>query len=123
MVNGEYLNCWPKASALALLRVYSNHYPIFMDTANLDFCPTPFKFFNSWLNDPDLQKIIKDMWVNFWLKLRVLSKIEKLPRMSRNLKIYIKTWRNEIKKRKEKQEKQKSKPKILEKSKKSKNLN
>ena len=59
LVTDLFLVNWPSTSALGLLRFFSYHSPIVLDTASIDFGPSPFKIFNSWLNDPNLEK---DPW-------------------------------------------------------------
>ncbi|GKB86411.1 RNA-directed DNA polymerase, eukaryota, reverse transcriptase zinc-binding domain protein [Tanacetum coccineum] len=40
----------------------SDHRPIILSASSLDFGPTPFKFYNSWLLDKQLHTIVTEFW-------------------------------------------------------------
>nr|KAJ0220562.1 hypothetical protein LSAT_V11C200090910 [Lactuca sativa] len=68
LVTPNVFDSWPSLSVMALPRVHSDHCAILLSSNQLDFGPSPFKFFNSWMKEPG--------------KLR-------------NLKEHIKSWRKE----------------------------
>ncbi|GKD57735.1 RNA-directed DNA polymerase, eukaryota, reverse transcriptase zinc-binding domain protein, partial [Tanacetum coccineum] len=47
-----------------LSRDLSNHCPLLLKTHSTDYGPIPFKFFNSWLLNEELPKIITETWSN-----------------------------------------------------------
>ena len=63
-----------------------------MDTYGPDFGQVPFNFFDLWLLEPDLVVVVNDRWVNSGKDQEVFSKIEKLSRMFRMLKVRLKNW-------------------------------
>lgn len=56
---------WPNSQLLALPREFSDHCPLVLKSSTLDFGPTSFKFFNSWLPNRDLESIVSFSWSNF----------------------------------------------------------
>ncbi|KAJ9561162.1 LOW QUALITY PROTEIN: hypothetical protein OSB04_006322 [Centaurea solstitialis] len=98
LVNSKFLDLWPASSSLALPRVLSNHCPIILDTKSADFGPIPFKFFNSWLANQELDDLVKRKWEAHRPEFDVPSKIERLSRKLRHLKATIITWRKDVNK-------------------------
>ncbi|KAJ9553154.1 hypothetical protein OSB04_017199 [Centaurea solstitialis] len=94
MVNDGFLNRWPLSNSLALPRLFSDHCPILLTTVCKDFSPSPFKLFNSWLADPDLETLVREKWSDNNSSFEVFSKIERLSRKLRHLKTSIKSWRS-----------------------------
>ncbi|KAJ9556157.1 hypothetical protein OSB04_010771 [Centaurea solstitialis] len=92
-VNPEFVDTWPSANSLALPRILSDHCPILLDSRSADFGPSPFKLFNSWPNNPELEGLVRDRWNDSRPEYEVFSKIEKLSRKLRHLKSIIKEWR------------------------------
>ncbi|KAJ9564376.1 hypothetical protein OSB04_000342 [Centaurea solstitialis] len=93
LVNSDFNSLWPEANALALPRVFSDHCPILLETRTCDFGPIPFKFFNSWLLNPELENLVKEKWDAQKPEFEVFSSIERLSRKLRFLKNAIKEWR------------------------------
>ena len=58
----NFADKWPNSKALVLPRIYSDHCPILLDSKSVDFGPTPFKFYNSWLTSESLSKVVKEGW-------------------------------------------------------------
>ncbi|KAJ9542202.1 LOW QUALITY PROTEIN: hypothetical protein OSB04_028708 [Centaurea solstitialis] len=67
-------------------------FPILLDSKTVDFGPTPFKLFNSWLSKPDFVELVKEKWNENRPEFETFSKIEKLSRKLRYLKTHIKEW-------------------------------
>ncbi|GJS16372.1 RNA-directed DNA polymerase, eukaryota [Tanacetum coccineum] len=53
---------FPFLSALCLDRNLSNHPPILMRELNIDYGPTPFRFFHSWFNLDGFDRMVEDTW-------------------------------------------------------------
>ncbi|GJZ86203.1 RNA-directed DNA polymerase, eukaryota, reverse transcriptase zinc-binding domain protein [Tanacetum coccineum] len=49
-------------SALVLDSLISDHRPIVLKPSTLDFGPTPFKFYNSWLFDNRIRELVSQFW-------------------------------------------------------------
>ncbi|KAJ9556592.1 hypothetical protein OSB04_011206 [Centaurea solstitialis] len=92
LVNQNFLDIWPLANALALPRVLSDHCPILLDSQGNDFGPTPFKLFNSWLNNPEFEALVKEKWKDDMSACEISSKIDILSWKLRRLKSDIKIW-------------------------------
>ncbi|KAJ0599187.1 putative RNA-directed DNA polymerase [Helianthus annuus] len=58
LVNEEFLSVWPLAKAAVLDRGASDHRPISLSCNQVDFGPIPFKFFNTWLGDENVERIV-----------------------------------------------------------------
>nr|KAJ0221738.1 hypothetical protein LSAT_V11C200067050 [Lactuca sativa] len=72
LVSLNAIDAWPNLNVTAMPRVHSDHCAILLSASQLDFGPTPFKLYNSWLKDPDFEG------------------------KQRNLKEHTKAWRKEI---------------------------
>ncbi|KAJ9567980.1 hypothetical protein OSB04_003946 [Centaurea solstitialis] len=92
LVNSEFVDIWASTSSFALPRCLSDHCPIILDSNFIDFGPTPFKLFNSWLNNPEFAEVVKEKWTVNKPEFDTFSKIEKLSRKLRYLKTHIKEW-------------------------------
>ncbi|KAJ9546518.1 hypothetical protein OSB04_019061 [Centaurea solstitialis] len=93
LVNLGFLDLWPSMNAIALSRVLSDHCPILLGSMFGDFGPIPLKFFNSWLSNPELENLVKETWDIQKFEFEVHSKIERLSRKLRFLKVSIKDWK------------------------------
>ncbi|GKC76820.1 hypothetical protein Tco_1127594 [Tanacetum coccineum] len=52
----------PDIRVTAIDRMSSDHTPILLHVMKSDFGPTPFKFYNSWLNRDGFDDLIKSKW-------------------------------------------------------------
>ncbi|GKD06940.1 putative RNA-directed DNA polymerase, eukaryota, reverse transcriptase zinc-binding domain protein, partial [Tanacetum coccineum] len=52
----------PDIKITAIDRMWSDHSPILLHVKKADFGPSPFKFYNSWLNRDGFDDLIKSMW-------------------------------------------------------------
>ncbi|KAJ9545225.1 hypothetical protein OSB04_024932 [Centaurea solstitialis] len=94
----DFVALWPSAHSLALPRIYSDHCPILLDCGRVDFGPTPFKLFNSWLAKPGFEDLVRGRWNDPLPEFEVFSKVERLSRKLRHLKALIKSWNVDSKK-------------------------
>ncbi|PWA38384.1 cytochrome P450 [Artemisia annua] len=62
LVSNHFIAKWPNAQLLALPRDLSDHCPIILKTHSVDYGPIPFKFFNSWLLNDELNTLICQNW-------------------------------------------------------------
>ncbi|KAL4583319.1 hypothetical protein LXL04_007889 [Taraxacum kok-saghyz] len=65
LVCSNFMAAFPTASVTAFPREYSDHSPILLRTSYLDFGPTPFRFFKSWLFRTEFDNVVLDAWDNF----------------------------------------------------------
>nr|KAJ0187389.1 hypothetical protein LSAT_V11C900461260 [Lactuca sativa] len=98
LVSLNSLNSWPNLNVTALPRVHSDHCAILLSASQLDFGPTPFRFYNSWLEDPDFAKILSNGWSvsNCPRRQLYLSPLSLVANKLKNLKEHIKIWRKEV---------------------------
>lgn len=45
-----------------VFRLISDHIPIVLSIGQLSYSSRPFKFFNTWCNDRDLQSLVSNVW-------------------------------------------------------------
>nr|GEW97244.1 RNA-directed DNA polymerase, eukaryota, reverse transcriptase zinc-binding domain protein [Tanacetum cinerariifolium] len=69
----------------------SDHRPIILKHALVDFGPIPFKFYNSWLSEPSLDAMIKSVWHEPELSVGANSFISFKDKLKK-LKLAIKSW-------------------------------
>ncbi|XP_023729184.1 uncharacterized protein LOC111876849 [Lactuca sativa] len=98
LVSPNVLDSWPHLNVTTLPRVHSDHCAIIISSNQLDFGPYPFRFFNSWLKDQNLEMIIVNGWslgLNFGLN-KIVSPLSVVVHKLKNLKEHIKAWRKEV---------------------------
>lgn len=92
LVSSHFVSKWPNAQLVALPRELSDHCPLVLKCLSMDFGPTPFKFYNSWLAHKDLPSLVKNSWEDssssFIAHLGIHFKT-----MLKNLKGVIRNWR------------------------------
>ncbi|XP_022040050.1 uncharacterized protein LOC110942584 [Helianthus annuus] len=54
----RFLDKWPLANLKVLNKGWSDHCPVVLNCAALDFGPTPFKMFNSWVGSKEVTEIV-----------------------------------------------------------------
>ncbi|KAJ0522407.1 putative RNA-directed DNA polymerase [Helianthus annuus] len=54
----RFMSSWPNASLLALERDVSDHSPLVLSICSEGFGPIPFRFFNSWLGNGELDDLV-----------------------------------------------------------------
>ncbi|XP_071687342.1 uncharacterized protein [Rutidosis leptorrhynchoides] len=89
LVSEKFWDTWGELSVLALERKLSDHCPIVLRDAAIDFGPKPTKVFNEWLELEGSNKIISDCWNQphhgLWLDCRFRNKLK-------SVKIALKKW-------------------------------
>lgn len=65
LITESFGDVWPNFEALTETRMYSDHKPIVLKQINRDYGISPFKFFNSWLEEEELEEIVKKTWSEF----------------------------------------------------------
>ncbi|GKA62579.1 RNA-directed DNA polymerase, eukaryota [Tanacetum coccineum] len=61
LLSEDVTNIVPNLMAFSLDRLISDHRPIILMQSNVDFGPTPFKFYNSWLSIPDFDGMTRKL--------------------------------------------------------------
>nr|GFA95688.1 putative RNA-directed DNA polymerase, eukaryota, reverse transcriptase zinc-binding domain protein [Tanacetum cinerariifolium] len=67
----SFLNSCPNINAITLERYLSDHRPILLRDAHVDYGPTPFKFFHYWLEMEGFAKMVEDGDAKAQLKLEL----------------------------------------------------
>ncbi|GKB51728.1 RNA-directed DNA polymerase, eukaryota, reverse transcriptase zinc-binding domain protein, partial [Tanacetum coccineum] len=80
----------PDVRITALDRLWSDHNPILLHIDKIDFGPSPFKLYNSWLLRDGFDNLIKEEWELLDSNLKCHEKFHRL-------KDKIKQWSNNIK--------------------------
>ena len=73
--------------------------PLLLESGSPYFGPVPFKWFNSWLDDPDGDDIIRKRRNDNMLEFQVCFKLERLSRKLRHIKKVVQEWRAKKKQR------------------------
>ncbi|KAD7117426.1 hypothetical protein E3N88_04694 [Mikania micrantha] len=60
LVCNDFVNKWPNACVTALSRHLFDHCPIFLITSNIDFGPSPFRFYSSWLKFQGINEVVEE---------------------------------------------------------------
>lgn len=102
LVSKGVMDRWPEACLRALPRTLSDHSPLILTMKKTDFGPRPFRFFNSWLDREEFEKLILDANKEF---SSVGEADKKLQEKFKFLKLKMILWREEShKKEKEKED-------------------
>ncbi|GJV76417.1 RNA-directed DNA polymerase, eukaryota [Tanacetum coccineum] len=64
LISEGLLALFPSISALCLDKHLSDHRPILLRELNVDYGPTPFRFFHSWSSRKGFDKMVEDSWKN-----------------------------------------------------------
>ncbi|PWA85175.1 RNA-directed DNA polymerase, eukaryota [Artemisia annua] len=94
LVSPDILDFWPKIHVTALPRRYLDHSPLLLETNSEDFGPTPFKFYNVWLQHDSLDQIV----VSTWNKASDHPRLDvSFCRKLKTLKVALKDWSRKLK--------------------------
>ncbi|GKB58722.1 RNA-directed DNA polymerase, eukaryota [Tanacetum coccineum] len=96
LVSKSLLALFSYLSALCLDINLSDHRPILMRELSIDYVPTPFRFFLSWFNLADFEKMVEDTWKS--LAIIDSNGMINLKKKLQALKIFIKQWTKNAKK-------------------------
>ncbi|GKB32627.1 RNA-directed DNA polymerase, eukaryota, partial [Tanacetum coccineum] len=90
LISEGLLALFPSISALCLDKHLSDHRPILLRELNVDYGPTPFRFFHSWSSRKGFDKMVEDSWKNS--VCMESNSIIKLKKKLQSLKSSIKHW-------------------------------
>ncbi|KAL8547280.1 hypothetical protein ACS0TY_006850 [Phlomoides rotata] len=80
LVNTNWLSKWPCVSLKGGWRSLSDHVPIFIEGAERDWGPRPFKFFNQWIQHQEYRTLIEKVWaessVSGWAGFVIKEKLK-----------------------------------------------
>ncbi|KAL8524082.1 hypothetical protein ACS0TY_013881 [Phlomoides rotata] len=80
---------WPNYTLKSCGRTFSDHCPIYLESAIKDWGAKPFRFINSWITHPDFKMFIKRRWEEYkisgWTDFRLKDKLKLL-------KADLKSW-------------------------------
>nr|XP_043611505.1 uncharacterized protein LOC122583137 [Erigeron canadensis] len=96
LVNHSFADSFPNVILEALDDIISDHRPLLLMQRSMDYGPTPFKLYNSWMMDADFDMILNDSWVNVDgspIQSAFVTFKDKLKKLKNNLK----TWRKSLK--------------------------
>ena len=62
LISEDVIDSLPDIRITALDRIWSDHNPILLHVNRIDFCPSPFKLYNSWLLRDRFDELIKSEW-------------------------------------------------------------
>ncbi|PWA93718.1 cytochrome P450 [Artemisia annua] len=94
LVNKLVLDSVPDLMVEALDDIISDHRPLLLKQKPMDFGPSPFKFFNSWITIDGFDKLVKDKWGSVKSN-GDLSAFNILKHKLKCLKFVIKAWNKE----------------------------
>lgn len=60
----NFLDYWSNAKVFAAWRIISDPSPIILYVDQVNFGPKPFRIFNSWLDLPDFDLVIRNSWLS-----------------------------------------------------------
>ncbi|GKB06122.1 RNA-directed DNA polymerase, eukaryota [Tanacetum coccineum] len=90
LISEGLLALFPSISALFLDKHFSDHRPILLHELNVDYGPTPFRFFHSWSSRKGFDKMVEVSWKNS--VCMESNSIIKLKKKLQSLKSSIKHW-------------------------------
>ncbi|GKC66704.1 RNA-directed DNA polymerase, eukaryota, reverse transcriptase zinc-binding domain protein [Tanacetum coccineum] len=64
LVSEYFLDIFPNAIGVVLEKGKPDHRPIFLKESVVDYGPTPFRFFHSWLDMDGFHDLVSDAWNN-----------------------------------------------------------
>nr|GEV87508.1 RNA-directed DNA polymerase, eukaryota [Tanacetum cinerariifolium] len=95
LISKGLLTAFPSLSAICLDKHLSDHCPILMRELNVDYGPTPFRFFHSWFDMNGFDKMVEDSWKK--MDISYPNSMISLKKKLQALKISIKQWLKEAK--------------------------
>lgn len=95
-LNKDFLNVCPNILMTALDDIISDHRPLLLFQKDLDYGPTPFKLYNSWLLHEDFDQLVTNSWSSP-IHDSPASHFVSLKDKLKGLKFKIKNWRSDSK--------------------------
>nr|GEZ08411.1 RNA-directed DNA polymerase, eukaryota [Tanacetum cinerariifolium] len=96
-VSDSLLSLFPHLSGICLDRHLSNHRPILLREAVIDYGPSPFWVYHSWFNFQDFDKMVLETWNNIDIDDR--NKMVRFKKKLQILKKKIRSWVNDYRKK------------------------
>ncbi|GJU19992.1 RNA-directed DNA polymerase, eukaryota [Tanacetum coccineum] len=94
LISEGLFDTFPHLSAICLDKNLSDHRPILLRESRLDYGPTPFRFFQSWISMEGFDSFVESTWNSL-----IVSEDNALIRLKRKLqllKLAIKDWTKEF---------------------------
>nr|GEV61148.1 RNA-directed DNA polymerase, eukaryota [Tanacetum cinerariifolium] len=90
LVSDDIISLFPSITAICLDRHLSDHRPILLCDIQLDFGPTPFRFYHSWFSFDGFDEMVAHTWRSFTHTdrngmIRFMKKLQ-------DLKVHIRKW-------------------------------
>lgn len=91
LVNSHWLNSYPQNEAEFLNPGISDHSPIVLSwLPNIPKGPSPFKFFLTWMKDPEFANVLQSVWAENVTGNPMLRLMKKLKALKTSLKAWSK---------------------------------
>ncbi|GKC17936.1 putative RNA-directed DNA polymerase, eukaryota, reverse transcriptase zinc-binding domain protein, partial [Tanacetum coccineum] len=90
LISDGILQSFPSIAAICLDRHLSDHRPILLREAQLDFGPTPFRFYHSWFDYVGFDDLIKTSWLSF--SHSDIDGMTRFKKKLQDLKVIIRRW-------------------------------
>ncbi|GJX62449.1 RNA-directed DNA polymerase, eukaryota [Tanacetum coccineum] len=90
LVSDNLQRTCPNLSSLTLDRFLSDHRPILLRELNIDYGPTPFRFFHNWFELEGFDAFVADTWQN--ITITESNAMIKLAKKLKMLKGHIRQW-------------------------------
>ncbi|GJT08929.1 RNA-directed DNA polymerase, eukaryota [Tanacetum coccineum] len=90
LVSDGIFSLFPTIAGLCLDRHLSDHRPILLREAHLDFGPTPFRFYHSWFDFVGFDDLIKTSWLSF--SYSNTDGMTRFKKKLQDLKVIIRRW-------------------------------
>ncbi|GJS46283.1 RNA-directed DNA polymerase, eukaryota, reverse transcriptase zinc-binding domain protein [Tanacetum coccineum] len=88
LISNSVMDTFSDLKVIALPRIYSDHIPLMLHNAKVDYGPLPFKFFHSWLHRDGFEECIQAAYVECSLGDTCLTFHEKLKVIKQKLKAW-----------------------------------
>nr|GEX27758.1 RNA-directed DNA polymerase, eukaryota [Tanacetum cinerariifolium] len=96
LISKGLMASFPHLSAICLDKHLSDHRPILMRKMNIDYGPTPFRFFHLWFQIEGFDKLVEDTWMH--MGITDFNGMILLKKKLQVLKIIIREWTKNAKK-------------------------
>nr|GEV94534.1 RNA-directed DNA polymerase, eukaryota [Tanacetum cinerariifolium] len=96
LISKGLIASFPHLSAIYLDKHLSDYRPILMREMNIDYGPTPFRFFHSWFQIDGFDKLVEDTWMH--MDITNSNGMILLKKKLQALKIIIREWTKNAKK-------------------------
>nr|GEU30543.1 RNA-directed DNA polymerase, eukaryota [Tanacetum cinerariifolium] len=90
LVTDGIVSLFPSITAVCLDRHLSDHRPILLCEVNLDFGPTPFRFYHSWFNNDGFDAMVEQTWRS--VSLTNSNQMIRFKKKLQILKQFIRGW-------------------------------